>query len=152
MYLLFYELKFTEDLLTNGEYLIIRKKIILLILYFKNTYQRKNINKINPVKSLEFKVNGRALLSNTNPNYYNSVVPFEKFSKTPEIGIHCYSFSLYPVLTQPSGHLNFNLLSEPTLILNMNERINDEVVSLKTIFKEYQILRIIGGQASLSWI
>ena len=152
LYLLFYELKFTEDLLTNGEYLIIRKKIILLILYFKNTYQRKNINKINPVKSLEFKVNGRALLSNTNPNYYNSVVPFEKFSKTPEIGIHCYSFSLYPVLTQPSGHLNFNLLSEPTLILNMNERINDEVVSVKTIFKEYQILRIIGGQASLSWI
>ena len=69
------------------------------------------------------------------------IVPFEKFSKTPEIGIHCYSFSLYPVLTQPSGHLNFNLLSEPTLILNMNERINDEVVSLKTIFKEYQILR-----------
>ena len=38
------------------------------------------------------------------------------------------------------------------LELELNELIIEENMFLTTIVKEYQILRIIGGNASLSWL
>ena len=73
-------------------------------------------------------------------------------NRTPDLGIGMYSFSLYPTLEQPSGELNFNILKNPTLELEMDELVTKENVFLNTVVREYQILRIISGVASLSWI
>ena len=92
------------------------------------------------------------LLGETNSSYYRNVVPLEKFSRSFDHGNYMYSFSLYPTLSQPSGQLNFNILKEPTLELDLNPNVTTENVRLNTVVKEYQILRIISGHASLSWI
>ena len=156
LYLFYYKLgyydgSYTKNLVDreNGIKLYKLQKIFL---YLKHVFnKKKSINKIHPITSLSFRSNGKSLLAETNPFYYNSVVPYEKFNKGLEVGIYSYSFSLYPTLPQPSGQLNFNILSEPTVVLKMDDRVLKENVSLFTVYKEYQILRIISGQASLSW-
>ena len=131
----------------------IRTKLSKLFTYLKYTFKdTKKITKKSPIKKLDFKVNGMSLLAENNFRYYNTVLPYQKMNRTPELGIGMYSFSLYPTLEQPSGELNFNILKNPTLELEMDELVKKENVFLNTVVREYQILRIISGVASLSWI
>ena len=107
---------------------------------------------MQPIKNLTFKAKGKMLLAETESEYYHSLVPVEKFERSAEMGNYMYSFSLYPSLSQPTGQLNFNILEDPTLELIMDPNVTIENVRLNTVIKEFQILRIIGGQGNLGWI
>jgi len=131
----------------------IRTKFSKLIAYFSKIHTNKNITtEIKPIKEIDFKANGRSLLSEHNYTYYNSVVPYEKFKRSFEPGLFGYSFAIDPTSLQPSGQLNFNILKDPTLNVIFNKMVVNENVFLHTVVKEYQILRIIGGISSLSWV
>lgn len=126
-------------------------KLRRLVLYFKNIYKNDiTINPINPIKSIKFKANGQAILEKQTGNYF-SYLTTRKLNKLEKYGMYYYTFSLFPLESQPSGHLNFNILKNPVVYLNLDKRVVDENLFLKTVVKEYQILRIIGGMASLSW-
>ena len=45
-----------------------------------------------------------------------------------------------------------HILEDPTLELIMDPNVTIENVRLNTVIKEFQILRIIGGQGNLGWI
>ena len=141
---------------TNANYITnnrIREKFSKLIAYFSKIHTNKNITtEIKPIKEIDFKANGRSLLSEHNYTYYNSVVPYEKFKRSFEPGLSGYSFALDPTSLQPSGQLNFNILNEPTLNVIFDKKVVNENLFLYTVVKEYQILRIIGGNSSLSWV
>ena len=80
-------------------------------------------------------------------------MPYQKFNgNSYEFGDFLYSFSLYPTIAQPSGELNFNVLKESSLELELDSNVINENIYFSTFVKEYQILRIISGQPSLSWI
>ena len=131
----------------------IQMKLNKLFLYLSNNYKDSFITKKeSPVKSIDFKVNGRGLQAEIDSKYFNNVVPYEKLKRYIDLGIYVYSFSLHPTYNQPSGQLNFNILKNPTIELEMNQLVENENVILNTIVREYQILRIIGGITSLSWI
>lgn len=128
-------------------------KLNKLLLYLSHNFKNSTkTTKESPVKTIDFKVNGRSLQAEMNASYFNNVVPYQKHKRYKDLGIFIYSFSLYPIYDQPSGQLNFNILKNPTLELEMNSLVETENVILNTIVKEYQILRILGGVASLSWI
>ena len=77
------------------------------MLYFTKVHKdTESVNKLHPIDELQFKVNGRTLLAEANYQYYNSVVPVEKFTRSSDYGDYMYSFSLYPCISQPSGQLN----------------------------------------------
>ena len=110
----------TEAIINNR----LRSKLSKLFTYLKYTFKdTKKIIKKSPIKNLNFKVNGRSLLSENNFRYYNSVLPYQKMNRSPDLGIGMYSFSLYPTLEQPSGELNFNILKNPTLELEMDKLV-----------------------------
>ena len=153
LYLFYYRLTYWDYIEFSNELMRNRSKFSSLVLYFKNVFKDiESSRKLDPVKDLLFKANGKALLAETSANYYNNVTVVDKFTKSADIGEYMYSFSLYPCLSQPSGQLNFNILQEPTLELNMDNNVVTENVRVNTVVKEYQILRIIGGQSSLCWI
>ena len=84
--------------------------------------------------------------------YFNTLIPYQKFYNSPPIGYYIHTFSLYPLDKQPSGHLNFNNLENITLNIETSIIDNDnEPFNLVAIVKEYQILRVMSGQASLAW-
>ena len=153
LYLYFGKLKYVDRTNNITDAVKHYTKFSKIKFYFDKVYKNeKIINKINPVKKIKYNANGRELFYSQNSNYYNYVVPYEKFKKTPDDGIYPYSFSLNPTQRQPSGHLNFNVLQDSSIDVEFDEHTQKENIKLKTIVKEYQILRIISGMASLSWI
>jgi hypothetical protein len=127
------------------------KNIRLYFIYiYKNII---NTLDISPIKTINIQSNGVDLVSTMDNNYYNTLIPYQKFYNSPPIGYYIHSFSLYPLDKQPSGHLNFNNLENITLNIETSITENDnEPFNLVAVVKEYQILRVMSGQASLAWI
>lgn len=147
---------FSDSYFSETEENVDRVRMILkfekIKLYLKHIYiDEEKVTKIQPIKSFNFKSNGQELFARNDYIYFSSVIPVNKFNKKLEDGISVYSFSLYPTSGQPSGHLNFNVLNNSTLDIELDEMIVDEPCFLSTITKEYQILRIISGIGTLSW-
>jgi hypothetical protein len=55
------------------------------------------------------------------------------------------------LVKQPSGHLNFSVLDNIVVNSTNNSLVVNKPVILKTIVKEYQIIRMMSGLASLVW-
>ena len=153
LYLYYFSLKYIDNNNTDKtEDFKTFLKLNKIKYYFNNVYKNEiKSEKINPIKNIRINANGRELFSKRDTNYYNYVVPYEKFAVTPEDGINTYSFSLHPREKQPSGHLNFNILQDSSVDVDFDENTINENIKLKTLVREYQILRILGGIASLSW-
>ena len=115
---------------------------------FKNKVITK---KINPVKKLVLKANGKNLFSPRKGQYFNEVVSYDKYQATPEEGLLAYSFSLHPESKDPSGHLNMNKLEDIVVKLELDERVEDQNLEFFVMVKEYQILRIMSGIGALVW-
>ena len=84
--------------------------------------------------------------------YYNNVIPYTKFKNSLPTGYYTYSFSLYPLDDQPSGHLNFTNFDDITFIINSDSNVNSNPYLLETVIKEYNILRVMSGIGRLAWI
>ena len=113
------------------------KKEYVLTMYLK--YQFSNlviINEISLIKSLLIKANGANL--------------FARLGWRWSSGDYTYTFSLYPLDNQHSGHLNFSNFDDTQIIVTSN--INNNPYILSTVVKEYNILRIMSGLSSLAWI
>ena len=153
MYLYFGKLKYIDDAININDGIKHYTKFTKIKYYYNKIYKNENISiNINPIKKIQFNANGVELFHSQNSNYYNYVVPHNKFAGTPDDGVYPYSFSLHPTERQPSGHLNFNVIQDSSIDVDFDEHTQNENIKLKTIVKEYQILRIISGIASLAWL
>ena len=123
-------------------------------LYFIYIYKNKvNIFDISPIKTINIQSNSVDLVPTMDNTYYNTLIPYQKFYNSPPIGYYINTFSLNPLEKQPSGHLNFNYLENITLNIETSiSENNNEPFNLVAVVKEYQILRIMSGQASLAWV
>lgn len=123
-----------------------------LNLYFTHLYYSRTILKKDPImKEINIKINGTTLFGKRDNMYYNNVLPNKNLTTIPDDHYYFTSFALHPEEHQPSGHLNFNKLDEFVIISNNDERVVNQAYQLKVMVKEYQILRVIGGMASLMW-
>ena len=123
-----------------------------LVLYYIKTFKNEIINKpINPINNMNISSNGMDLFVKYNSSYFNLVVPFQKYHTSVDEGYYGYSFALHPLDKQPSGHLNFNVLDNIVInTINVDNVVNMPFI-LKTITREYQIIRIMSGMAGLAW-
>jgi hypothetical protein len=132
--------------------LSIEEKIKRLVLYFTYNYKNEIVNNYySPISSFNLQSNGSNLFYEYNNSYYGNVIPYQKFLNSSPLGYYSYTFSLYPNNKQPSGHLNFNCLDNVVINLTNNSNVVNEAFNLKTIVKEYDILRFMSGLGSLSW-
>ena len=88
-----------------------------------------------------------------NINYYNYIIPYEVFGKTPANGINCYSFALNPLNIQPSGTCNFTRINQFKIHFTLNSVFtsyaNDEDIIIKLHAVNYNVLRISNGLCRL---
>jgi hypothetical protein len=133
--------------------ILLESQIKILNLYFTYLFENKQIIiETSTIESFNLQSNGNDLFYNMSQEYYNLVIPYQKYYNSVPLGYYCYSFSLFPLEDQPSGHLNFNQIDNVTINLINNNNIINEPYNLKIIVKEYQILRIMSGLGSLAWL
>jgi hypothetical protein len=75
------------------------------------------------------------------------MVNFIKYNNIPINGLHGYSFSLYPHDYQPSGSCNFSQLGDAVFKLDTD----DGAYNINIIARNYNLIRIIGGQCGLAF-
>ena len=86
-----------------------------------------------------------------NSSYFNLVVPYERYKTSVDNGYYTYSFSLYPLEKQPSGHVNFTMLDDIVVNLTSPNNVISDPFLLKSTVREYQILRIMSGMGALAF-
>jgi len=145
-YVLFYMDKYLS--LQKVKQQIQSAKVYFLLLYKNTTKQIL----YSPITNLNIQCNGTDFVPNYDHRYYNFVIPYDKFKNSPPIGYYVYSYSLFPLDQQPSGHLNYNNFSNIVLNITSDENVLKEQYNLVTVVKEYQVLRIMSGMGSLAWI
>jgi RNAse (barnase) inhibitor barstar len=128
------------------------RKTYVLHIYVKYQFSNKqNIEEISPIENLTIKANGTELFAPRDSSYFNSVIPVQKYKNTLPIGFYTYAFSLFPLEPQFSGHLNFTNFDDIVLKFNSDSNVLDNPYKLYTIYKEYNVLRIMSGMGSLGW-
>ena len=145
-YLMYFEDKYLTQLTDS------RKNYVESI-YLK--YQYKNnviIDEISPVEAITIKANGEELFTERDWSYFTNVVPTQKYKNSLPTGYYSYTFSLYPLDDQPSGHLNFSNFDDIVIKVRSNALVNTNAYVLETVVKEYNIIRIMSGLGSLAWI
>ena len=143
-----YQKNFKSESLSN----LLRKKKSNLELYYTKIYKYKEIKTpISVIDSMVIKSNGSDLFREIDSTYFNKIIPYQKYLNSVDMGYYVYSFALNPLEQQPSGHLNFSLLEDIVLKSENNIQVSDKPVILKTITKEYNLLRIMSGLSALAW-
>ena len=138
-----YELKFRNNIKDLYYFLYYNNKYILPIYdIFKDG---------NPILNSKLIINGIQIFNQTG-HYTNYIIPYELYKKTPKDGINIINFNLFNN-KQPSGSLNFSILDKVYLELEIKkEFFKNKNKKLLIFSNNYNILKIIGGQASLEFI
>ena len=132
--------------------ILLDTQIVRLTLYFIHLYKNNVITKEkSPILNFNLQSNGNDLFHSFDQSYFNAVVPYQKFLNSVPEGYYNYSFSLNPLDKQYSGHTNFNYIDNVVVNLTSDSLVLTEPYNLKTIVKEYQILRFMSGLGSLAW-
>jgi hypothetical protein len=143
---LYYDSKYLSTLST------LQERMERLSLYYAYIYKYKIIrNPISPIQSLNLKAGGGDLFTTYDSTYFNLVVPYQKYFNSIDPGYYVYTFALYPLEKQPSGHLNFSVLDNLVVNSANNPQVVTSPVILKTMVKEYQIIRIMSGMGGVAW-
>lgn len=143
---LYYDSKYETNTTTLSE------RINKVILYYAYIYKYQIVRQpISPIISMNLKAGGGDLFTTYDSTYFNLVVPYQKYFNSIDPGYYVYSFALYPLEKQPSGHLNFSVLDNLVINSTNNSQVLTSPVILKTMVKEYQIIRIMSGMAGVAW-
>jgi hypothetical protein len=96
----------------------------------------------NLIKTSNIIINGINIMSYFDDKYFMYTENINHFNKTID-GIHTYSFSLKPMLSQPSGSINMNELNNVQIEFefNKNSKINSNIL-LRAYCQNYNILQI----------
>jgi hypothetical protein len=124
-----------------------------LDVYFAKLYKNQEIIKtISPISTLNIQSSGTDLFVPLKSSYFDTIIPYERYKTSVDPGFYAYSFSLYPLEKQPSGHVNFTMLDDVVInTVNDSRAIKDPFI-LKTSVREYQIFRIMSGMGALAWM
>jgi hypothetical protein len=145
--LLYIDLKYQKNLITLEEKRANLEKYCSYLYKYKSTKYYTS-----PIDELNIKTSGTDLFRSMESSYFNLVVPYQKYFNTVDPGYYCYSFALSPLEKQPSGHINFTTLDDITVNIISNDKVKKEPYILKTLVREYQIVRIMSGMGALAWM
>ena len=107
----------------------------------------------NPVVTAKLQLNGQDRLSDREGSYFDTFVPCECHTRTPDTGINVLSFALRPEEYQPSGACNFSRIDNATLQLVLSHATvkQDNTAKVRIYAKSKNVLRLMSGMAGLAF-
>lgn len=112
------------------------------------------------ITQVELFFNGNSRQSKRSAMWYDTVMPFERYSNTPCNGVGVFPFALHPEQSQPSGSANFSRIDNGYLNLDINPLLNDPdfagVIagnnnSVNVYGQGLNVLRMVSGMGGVAY-
>jgi hypothetical protein len=116
-----------------------------------NWFNYSGIMGREPLTACEIDFNSTARQPKREASWFRLVQPYQFHTLIPDACIYCYSFALYPEEAQPSGSANFSRLESITLILDFQEGLQKEDVTVIIFSRSLNLLKFRDGVAGLSF-
>lgn len=117
---------------------------------YNNWFNYSGILGREPIVAAELLFNNTARQSKREASYYRLVQPYQFHTCIPEGCIYNYSFSLYPEdVYQPSGSVAANRLESMTLVLDLQDGLQTEDVTVIVFARQYNLLVFKDGVAGV---
>ena len=99
-----------------------------------------------------------ALFLNNQPRFQNKpgtwlrlVQPYQAHTNIPDCFVYVYSFALHPEQPEPSGSCNMSRIDHVDLVLNLQEGLGREQVTVLVYARNWNVLRYREGLAGLAF-
>lgn len=105
------------------------------------------------IKCSRLILNGQERIAKFDYKYYNFIQSFQNFYSSPNQGINIYSFSMYPLLLQPSGAINMSLIDTIMLDLTLDESVSlTNKCDIRVYYCCYNIYKVQYGIGGLMFV
>tara|TARA_B110000483_G_C18149477_1_gene524813 strand:+ start:167 stop:1402 length:1236 start_codon:yes stop_codon:yes gene_type:complete len=119
-----------------------------------NPQRIKRIKRIEPLKSVEMKLNGHDRFSERSAEHFRLIEPYNFSNVIPDKFMYTYNFGINPDSYQPSGAINFSRIDSSSMFFNFN--MNSSVsgtndIDIKIYAINYNILIISNGMGGVKY-
>lgn len=104
----------------------------------------------DPLQNAKILFNGTERTLEMEPLYLRLYQPYLRHTNIPNSFIYCYSFSLRPENSQPSGACNFSRFDNTQLYLELKENLPE--CDIRVYAVNYNILRIMCGMGGVAYM
>lgn len=114
-----------------------------------NWFNYSGIGGKDPIIAAEIDINNTPRQAMREATWYRLVQPYQFHTLIPEAFIYNYSFALYPEEAQPSGGINLARMESATLVLQLQDGLAHEDVTIIVFSRGLNLLKFREGVASL---
>ena len=104
----------------------------------------------DPVKYVHLRLNNLARFSGREGRYFRLVQPWQFHTNIPDSFTYCFSFALHPEDAQPSGSANFSRIDNVEFVLDLQDALSEEEVTVLVFARNWNVYRFregLGGVA-----
>ena len=116
-----------------------------------NWFDYSGIDGRDPVVKASLYLNNQPRFQNKPGPYLRMVQNYQFHSNIPDAFIYVYSFALHPEELVPSGTCNFSRIDHVDLVLQLQEGLARETVSVMVFARNFNILRFREGLAGVAY-
>jgi hypothetical protein len=106
---------------------------------------------LDPIKFVHLRLNNLPRFTAKEGRYFRLVQPYQHHSLIPRSYIYCYSFALHPEKAQPSGSANFSRIDNVELVLDLQDQLSDETVTIIVFGRNWNVFRYREGLGGLAF-
>lgn len=116
-----------------------------------NWFNYSGIDGRDPVIKAGLHLNSQPRFNNRPGSWLRMVQPYQFHTNIPDAFIYVYSFALHPENTSPSGSCNLSRVDHCDLILNLQEGLGKEQVTIMVYCRSWNVLRFREGLAGIAY-
>ena len=105
----------------------------------------------DPVKSVSLCLNNQARFAAREGRYFRLVQPWQHHTNIPDSFIYSYSFALFPEEPQPSGSANFSRIDNVELLIDLQDALSDEEVTVIVFARNWNVIRYTEGLGGVAF-
>lgn len=106
---------------------------------------------LDPVKYVHLRLNNLPRFTGKEGRYFRLVQPYQHHSLIPRAFVYCYSFAINPEEPQPSGSANFSRIDNVELVLDLQDQLSDEEVTVIVFGRNWNVFRYREGLGGLAF-
>lgn len=104
----------------------------------------------DPIRATQLRLNNNVRFSREG-RYFRLVQPYQWHTLIPDSFVYCYSFALHPEDAQPSGSCNFSRIDNIEMLIDLQDGLSDEDVTVIIFGRHWNVMRYREGLAGLAF-